>query len=781
MPNQGATMQLRTLFVRFYKSFNFDYERKAKPGATPLPWEQTDAGWYPHVRVTLEDDITAIAGANESGKSHLLDAIEILLSGAPQDARDFCRYSPLFSAETGQRRAPEIGGNFNLSVDERQTLTDEDVPLQPDGTLLLFRPTPTDWVAVDGDDQPVQLPATAVATIQGMMPAPLRLKTEVPVPDSIPIQLLAGNQLVTMSRKRRRTLLTTLTGFQSEQALTQSASSLFSELATVDSTAAGDELGRLLLIEVARIDPSAFEDLAQAIEDEKEGLVNGLVQTMNDSISRHLTLRRWWTQDADFTLRISPREHEVVFTIRDRTGTDYSFGERSTGLRYFLSYYIQLRSNQHPEDRPQILLMDEPDTYLSARGQQDLLRVLEHHVRPDGAVTEDQVVYVTHSPFLINRNAGHRIRVLDKGSGEEGTRVVKDASVNRYEPLRSSLGAYVAETAFIGGANLFVEGLSDQVLLAEMTSHLRRRGNPESETLDLNETTIVPAGSASSIPYMVYLARGQDEVKPPCAALLDSDQSGREAKAKLLRGGAHHKQLLPPEDIVLLGEWATANSEGLEITDGVVVNEIEDLIPLPVAVAAARAYAERFLGIDLAKDSLTINDVSQRIQANGGKLFDALAEAFNDKFEASLEKVGFSKEVIRHVRTPRSGARPAGVPALEANFALLIAEVTRTLRDATAAEDERRRSRRLKRTIGGFLRDYPDGSTRDRANTTLKDIESVAGETGHGDALRQQVSSIRRDFKLTTEPLKPVSEYDQFKERLGALEYVERLANQGEL
>lgn len=37
MPNQGATMQLRTLFVRFYKSFNFDYERKAKPGATPLP------------------------------------------------------------------------------------------------------------------------------------------------------------------------------------------------------------------------------------------------------------------------------------------------------------------------------------------------------------------------------------------------------------------------------------------------------------------------------------------------------------------------------------------------------------------------------------------------------------------------------------------------------------------------------------------------------------------------------------------------------------------------
>ncbi len=201
----------------------------------------------------------------------------------------------------------------------------------------------------------------------------------------------------------------------------------------------------------------------------------------------------------------------------------------------------------------------------------------------------------------------------------------------------------------------------------------------------------------------------------------------------------------------MLGEWAAANADGLEVTDGVVVNEIEDLIPLPVAVAAARAYAERFLGIDLAKDSLTISDVSQRIQSNGGRLFDALAETFSDKFEASLEKVGFAKEVIRHVRAPRSGNRPSGVPAMEANFALLIAEVTKTLRDAKAAEDERLRSRRLKRTIGGFLRDYPDGTTRDRANTTLKDIESVAGETGHGDALRQQVPSIRRDFKLTTE------------------------------
>ena len=83
-------MRIHEIWIRFYKSFNFDYELKATPGATQRPWQEIQDVWMPHVRIPIEPDITAVVGANESGKSHLLDAIKIVLTGKDLVQRDFC-------------------------------------------------------------------------------------------------------------------------------------------------------------------------------------------------------------------------------------------------------------------------------------------------------------------------------------------------------------------------------------------------------------------------------------------------------------------------------------------------------------------------------------------------------------------------------------------------------------------------------------------------------------------------------------------------------------------
>jgi energy-coupling factor transporter ATP-binding protein EcfA2 len=772
-------MRVHQVWIRFYKSFNFDYELKATPGAKPLPWQQTEDGWMPHVRIPIEPDITAVVGANESGKTHLLDAIKIVLTGEGLLQRDFCRSSSLFSVEHGSRLFPEVGATLVLDDREAELIDDQGIPRLKNGDLLLLRPSPNTAVAVDQEAERVPLTPEQVIALQALMPHPHELATDIALPDSVSIARLANNGGPPLAgRKKRFALWSLLASVSSAEEVTKNAGNLAALVADTESQESKEQqLGTDLLLKIARIEESSFKELQSAIADEREGLVNGLIQEMNNSIARHLNVSRWWSQDPEFQLRVSPREHELVFTIRDRTGTDYSFTERSRGLRYFLSYYVQLLSHDRPDSKPEVLLMDEPDAYLSASGQQDLLRVLEHHARPDDADREDQVVYVTHSPFLINRNAGHRVRVVDKGSRDEGTRLVKDATRNHYEPLRTSLGAFVAETAFIGGDNLFVEGIADQVLLAGMNMRLLRAGTLPSQCFDLNQVTIVPGGS--NIPYMLYLARGRDQIKPACVVLVDGDTAGETARKQIRRGGAHGKPTVAEDLVVLVSEWASLAQP--EVTSGVVVRETEDLIPATVAVAAARRYARKFLGHDedTAK-SIVEDDVVSRLPQKGGSLWDALAESFESTFGTNISKAGFAKELLAYLAdSVGSTSRPVGVPALDRNFGSLIHHLADTLNRARERESDNRRDQRLERIIDTFISDYPTGCTRDRAATTLKRIDAAVDDTAAGDIIQAGTARLRREFKLTTEPLKNVDGYADFLERFSNLRHLERLNHQG--
>ena len=102
-------MRLTELHVRFYKAFNFDYLRKYDRRTVHLPWEEMEDGsWYPFVTVPLESDITTVVGANESGKTQVLDAIEVALTGHGLLRTDFCRYSKFFLVDQVVR-LPDIG------------------------------------------------------------------------------------------------------------------------------------------------------------------------------------------------------------------------------------------------------------------------------------------------------------------------------------------------------------------------------------------------------------------------------------------------------------------------------------------------------------------------------------------------------------------------------------------------------------------------------------------------------------------------------------------------
>ncbi|MCQ4152011.1 ATP-binding protein [Rhodococcus qingshengii] len=787
-------MQLVRVHVRFFKSFNFDYERRAKEGAKRHDWEILPEGWYPHVRLNVDPQVTAVVGANESGKSHLLDAIECVMGLKEVKRSDFCRYSQLYSVETNEVRLPDLGAVFAVSQESETALLAALGVTCPQGGQFLFMRPGTGSPIIICDDTTTALDTDGVVELERILPRVLRYSTDVAIPDSVPITTLWGGDLGTLADRRTRSRFLDLAeGVQPADAnefaplIPSFVEFLRPSSPTADTTASKRKaqesmLARQLLVDVARVDPSIFKDLQDAISNGNEGDVSGLVGKINQSLSRHLNFSRWWTQDSDFALRVSPRERELVFTIEDRTGTEYSFGERSRGLTHFLAYFVQLRAHRRDEKRAEILLMDEPDAYLSNSGQQDLLRVLENFAVPDDGARHDQVLYVTHSPFLINKNAAHRLRVLDKGSQSEGTRVVKDVARTHYEPLRSSLGAYVAETTFIGGKNLIVEGVADQVLLAGMSSALRLRGVSPDSLLDLNEVTIVPAGSADSVPYIAYLARGRDPVKPPCVALLDGDDDGERAAQKLKRSEVNRKPVLDQKYIVRLDTWAeTADPAVISSTASGKVTEIEDLIPPRIAVLAARSYATRLLGIEAGiADKIKEVDLKTRLAASDKPLWDELRALFADTLDGErIDKVGFAREVVDYVSgLDYEDPRPSGVPALEGNFTSLLNRLSELLNHAAVAEYERRRAKRMGRVVRGFLDDYPDGASRSLADSRLREIEASLDEVASNDAFRLGIARLRRDFRLRDDPTKPIDDFKDFREQLDNLLHQERLENQ---
>jgi energy-coupling factor transporter ATP-binding protein EcfA2 len=495
------------------------------------------------------------------------------------------------------------------------------------------------------------------------------------------------------------------------------------------------DLAADLLLKIAGIGPDHFADLLRAVSEGRDGYVNGIQEQINKALALHLNFRRWWTQDSSFQLRASVRELDLALIIRDRTGTDYSFRERSGGLKYFLSYFVQYLAHDAPATGSEILLMDEPDVYLSSQGQRDLLRVFDALARPEDDRRPCPVVYVTHSPFLMDKNHAERIRVLEKGAGDEGTRVVRDAAQNHYEPLRSAFGGFVAETTFMGTCNLMIEGPADQILLCRGFDVAAPAQHPRDGASRSQRSDSRPGERR------VYLARGRDVEKPAVIVLLDGDQAGADARKAIRRGGAYRKPLVDDDLVVQLTDdefrFTTARKGG--------VVDIEDLVPVDVAVAAAERYAQEFLVGQDGAVSLSVADVDPSDGVLQG-VEEALRQAISDP-DVTLDKVGFARHVLAVIAAPLASPTPVGTSAieeLESNFRSLFAVIGRLQRRAMSELANIKVSDKVSRVISAFRDDHAIKATK-------AEVEILFEQIGYGLDTSRESEDIRSEMRRLTD------------------------------
>lgn len=772
-------MKIKTLYIRFYKSFNYDYLRKSHPSADPDEWDLLpESGlFYPFVRVPLEPEITTIVGANESGKSQLLGAIKCLLSGEGIEHRDFCRYSQFFTVG-GEMKNPEFGGEFtDLSEEQVSTVRsivqlDESVKIE---SFHFFRMNKGAVIYVkNGTDlSEVKLKAAEIKSLD--LPTFFLINANTPLPDSVPLAYLTATDKAKKAQPRKNTLrwveniIANSDRFSTKEKIEKAIPQLVEDYNAFQSVDESDDkhlkerlnLAEKLLVQVAGIGKDAFEQLKTAVRDH-DGYANGIVEKMNEDLAKALNFPKWWSQDSEFSLTLTLRDFDLVFTVRDRTGSEYAFSERSGGMSYFLSYFVQYLSHT-PTGGQEILLMDEPDAYLSMLGQQDLLRIFDSFAAPDDETTRPiQVVYVTHSPFLIDKNHSERIRVLEKGDGEEGTRLVANAGRNHYEPLRSAFGAFVAETTFISHCNLMLEGQADQVLLAGISS-LARRAESTGATLNLNSLSLVPAGSAGHIPYMVYLARGRDVDTPAIVVLLDGDDEADRIRVELKKG-YREKKYVDDEYVIQTSDIDV--HEVVVATD--VVREIEDLIPVELVVMAIQRYATDVLSPEEADE--VAKAVTNVPVEPGEKVFIAAQEACKRaETNLRLDKVGFARAILHCLEHQADQNLKATTIA---NFGQLFTRIDKAQRQAVRSNSREQVRRTLNRYKDAFLRDHKSSALRRDVESLLEDIEHQLTEvTDETERVRTDIRLIRRDFDIAAEPGAHVENYDEFKERLEALPY----------
>jgi predicted ATPase len=778
-------MIISDVYVRFYRAFNFDYLRKEHEGFKPDAWDGFEGGSYPYVRVPLDERISCIVGANESGKSQLLNAIEHALGQRPTDPADFCRYSQFFTVESGLRH-PHFGVKLTSFTTEEATTVGTAIGHESNFTTLrVFRETPGRvMIYCDGAADPISVDASVV---DPLLPQSFRIDPARELPEDVPIDYLVkrakGEDFDYLDRSLRLEALGPLVKKFTELsaaavdpaklgALVQPAfAENEAEFSAREDAARRSELDLAfdLLVSVAGIATDDIARLGEEMIGRRQGYVTGLIGSINQQLAKALNLPRWWTQDDKFELRVAARDYDLVFTIKDRTASEYSFAERSDGLKYFLSYLVQYRAAVNGSAAGQVLLMDEPDAFLSNQAQQDLLRLFQDFAGDGVAGREPrQVVFVTHSPFLIDRNRSDRVRVLDKGIDDEGTRVVRDAGRHHFEPLRSAIGGYIGESTLLSNSNIVLEGVSDQVYLAGISGLLTERGAPAASRLDLNATTLVAAGSSEHVPYHVYLARGRDAQQPAVVVMLDGDKPGTDAAGELRADGPLGRTIdgrfvlqLNDDSLSELAPSATPT-----------IKTIEDLVHADVLAHACTLYADE---IGLADHEPISGDDIREVKGAADSV-KALAKALDATgSKLRVDKVALARNVVASVRALDKDSE--GVLTTLGNFGVLFSRLKDLQLDAMAERTRDQLGVRVDRWVNAFLTDFEDGAAKSDLKSLLDRIERILDGSPEADAIRSRTQAIRSGSSLGEGLSEPVEDFSEVVRRLGGLKYAAVVAS----
>ncbi len=196
-----------------------------------------------------------------------------------------------------------------------------------------------------------------------------------------------------------------------------------------------------------------------------------------------------------------PLDSGAILHVRiwnDRHRVSVPFDERSRGFVWFFSFLVYFSQMEDEEEGDVVILLDEPGLNLHALAQYDFLRFIDERLAP-----RHQVIYTTHSPFMINLDQLSRVRTVED-MDKLGTIVGGDILGNSREtvfPLEMALGYQMAQTLFLAPHCLLVNSASDLIYLQVLGEACAAEGRLRLDP----RWVIIPVGNAENLPAFVSL------------------------------------------------------------------------------------------------------------------------------------------------------------------------------------------------------------------------------------------------------------------------------------
>ena len=507
-------------------------------------------------------DVTALAGVNEAGKSNLLKALWKLKPAFKVDNKitisDLPRDKSAEIIDSGQLPI-FVTAKFKLETNDLMLLRKNFPTLKPFDTCVISRSLNGKYTV----EVPVSVPSEMEEDLHNLlvriMPGFIyfsnygNLDSNIYLPQMLSKFNKQGINESSNAKRRTVKLLLMYMGITPEM--------LAEDMELMTQSENKEALSKF-----------SAEDLSKLAE--KQQKYQDILKEAGERLSRDFN--NWWRQ-GKYLFEFTLENNNLKIWVTDDKNNKAPLEERSVGMQWFLSFFLVFTLESQLFYTNTILLLDESGMTLHGLAQKDLVRLFEN------LSTTNQLVYTTHSSFMLPTEQLNRIKVVYKDN-DGHSMVSNDLNVNNEHtnelslyPVKSSVGIEVSTNILNNSQTVMVVGEADQIYFNIIKNYVFTSGK-----FKAYQDILFVVASANGIDGLAQiLGKGQSLPK----VILPNTEGGKHMLEYLLK----HSYKSEPQNLVLINQFGPFDT-------------IEDAFPYQIFATGAGNYLAEYFGKDFELD-----------------------------------------------------------------------------------------------------------------------------------------------------------------------------------